>query len=49
MPLALSLADGLAFGFISYAALKALSGRAGEVRWPVYLLAGLFLLRFALS
>jgi AGZA family xanthine/uracil permease-like MFS transporter len=48
MPLALSIADGLAFGFISYAALKVLSGRAGEVGWLVYLLAALFLLRFAL-
>ncbi len=48
MPLALSIADGLAFGFISYAALKALSGRAGGVGWLVYLLAALFLLRFAL-
>jgi AGZA family xanthine/uracil permease-like MFS transporter len=31
MPMALSIADGLAFGFISYAVLKALSGRAREV------------------
>jgi AGZA family xanthine/uracil permease-like MFS transporter len=49
MPMALSIAEGLAFGFISYAVLKALSGRAREVGWLVYLLAGLFLLRFALT
>jgi AGZA family xanthine/uracil permease-like MFS transporter len=49
MPLALSIADGLAFGFISYAILKALSGRTREVGWPVYLLAALFVLRFALG
>ncbi len=49
MPLALSIADGLALGFISYAVLKALSGRAREVSWLVYLLAALFLLRFALT
>jgi AGZA family xanthine/uracil permease-like MFS transporter len=48
MPLALSIADGLAFGFISFAALRLLSGRAREVSWLVYLLAGLFVLRFAL-
>ena len=48
MPLALSIADGLALGFISYAALKAVSGRAREVSWLVYFLAGLFLLRFAM-
>jgi AGZA family xanthine/uracil permease-like MFS transporter len=49
MPLALSIADGLALGFISYAVLKPLAGRAREVSWLVYLLAGLFLLRFALT
>lgn len=49
MPLSLSIADGMAFGFISYAVLKAASGRAREVGWFVYLLAGLFALRFALG
>jgi adenine/guanine/hypoxanthine permease len=49
MPLSLSIADGLAFGFISYAVLKSLSGRVREVPWLVYLLAALFLLRFASS
>ena len=49
MPLSLSIADGLAFGFISHAVLKAASGRAREVSWFVYLLAGLFALRFALE
>jgi AGZA family xanthine/uracil permease-like MFS transporter len=49
MPLSLSIADGLAFGFISYAGLRAASGRAREVSWLVYLLAALFLLRFALA
>ena len=49
MPLSLSIADGLAFGFISYAILKAASGRAREVSWFVYLLAGLFALRFGLE
>lgn len=49
MPLSLSIADGLAFGFVSYAVLKAASGRVREVSWLVYLLAALFVLRFALN
>ncbi len=49
MPLALSIADGLAFGFISYATLRLLTGRGREVSWPVYLLATLFVVRFALA
>src|SRR5262245_4356668 len=48
MPLSLSIGDGLAFGFISFALLRALTGRAREVVWVVYVLAGLFLLRIAL-
>ena len=49
MPLSLSIADGLAVGFISYAVLQALSGRARAVSWLVYLFAALFLLRLALA
>ncbi len=49
MPLALSIADGLAFGFVSYALLKALAGRGREVSWLGYLLAAVFLVRFALA
>jgi AGZA family xanthine/uracil permease-like MFS transporter len=46
MPLTFSIATGIAFGFISYAALKLFSGRGREVSWLVYLLAALFVLRF---
>jgi AGZA family xanthine/uracil permease-like MFS transporter len=49
MPLSLSIGDGLAFGFISFTLLRALTGRAREVGWMVYVLAGLFLLRIALT
>jgi len=49
MPLSLSIGDGLAFGFISFTLLRALTGRAREVGWIVYVLAGLFLLRIALT
>ena len=46
MPLTFSIATGIAFGFISFAALKLFSGRGKEVSWLVYLLAMLFILRF---
>ncbi len=47
MPLAVSITDGIAFGFISYAVLKVAAGRGREVDWLVYLFAGLFLVRYA--
>jgi AGZA family xanthine/uracil permease-like MFS transporter len=46
MPLAFSIATGIAFGFISYAGIKLFTGRGREVPWLVYLLAVLFILRF---
>jgi AGZA family xanthine/uracil permease-like MFS transporter len=39
IPLSYSIADGLAFGFISYALIKAFSGRAREISWLTYTLA----------
>ena len=48
MPLSLSIADGLAFGFTSYALLKLLAGRGREVSALAYVLAALFVVRFAL-
>lgn len=47
MPLTFSIANGLALGFISYALVKLLAGRGREVNALVYVLAGLFLVRFA--
>jgi AGZA family xanthine/uracil permease-like MFS transporter len=47
MPFTYSIANGLAFGFISYAALKLLTGRGREVHAATWLVAGLFLIRFA--
>jgi len=46
MPLTSSISHGLAVGFISYPLIKALSGRAREVHWLVYVLAGVFVLRY---
>ncbi|WP_306397685.1 NCS2 family permease [Telluria beijingensis] len=42
MPFTYSIAEGIAFGFISYAVLKLLTGRAREVRPVVWVIAALF-------
>jgi AGZA family xanthine/uracil permease-like MFS transporter len=47
IPLTFSIANGLALGFVSYAAVKILRGRFREVNWFVYALAALFVARFA--
>jgi len=46
IPLTYSIADGLAFGIISYALLTVLTGRGRAKDWLLYLLAALFVLRF---
>ena len=47
MPLAVSITDGIAFGFIAHALLKLATGRGREVHWLVHLFAALFLVRYA--
>ncbi|WP_432453731.1 MULTISPECIES: NCS2 family permease [unclassified Agarivorans] len=47
MPLSFSIADGIAVGFISYAVIKLLAGRHKEVPLSVWVLALVFLLKFA--
>jgi len=47
MPLTFSIANGIAFGFMSYAAVKLLSGRWREAPVAVVVLALLFLVKFA--
>jgi len=49
MPFTYSIANGLAFGFIAYAVLKAGTGRWREVHPAVWLVAVLFALRYALA
>jgi len=49
MPLAMSITDGIAFGFIAYAMLKPATGRARELDVIAYVLAALFLVRYALT
>ena len=46
MPLTFSIANGIALGFVTYAGAKILSGRFGEAKPAVLVLAALFLLRF---
>ena len=48
MPLTFSIATGLELGFISYAAIKLLSGRTREVPIAVYVIAAAFILKFSL-
>jgi AGZA family xanthine/uracil permease-like MFS transporter len=47
MPLTFSITDGIAFGFISYALLKVVTGRAREAHWLIYVFAVLFIARYA--
>ncbi len=46
MPFTYSIANGLAFGFITYAALKLFTGRAREVHWMVWVIGAVFLFKF---
>ncbi|GAA4330215.1 NCS2 family permease [Variovorax defluvii] len=46
MPFTYSIANGLAFGFITYAVLKLFTGRARQVHWMVWLIGGVFLFKF---
>ena len=46
MPFTYNIANGLAFGFITYALLKLFTGRVAQVHWMVWIIAGIFLFRF---
>ncbi|MFT3814275.1 MAG: NCS2 family permease [Acidovorax sp.] len=46
MPFTYSIANGLAFGFISYAGIKLFTGRVKEVHWMVWVIAAVFLFKF---
>ncbi|WP_295635725.1 NCS2 family permease [Novosphingobium sp.] len=47
IPLTFSIANGLAFGITAHAALKLLRGNATRADWFLFVLAGLFVMRFA--
>jgi adenine/guanine/hypoxanthine permease len=46
IPLTFSITDGIAFGFISYAILKLVTGRVAEAHWLIYVFAVLFIVRY---
>jgi len=46
MPFTYSIANGIAFGFISYAGLKLFTGRASQVKPIVWIIAAVFLFRY---
>ena len=46
MPLTFSIAEGLAFGFVSYTLLKLLTGRAKQIHWITYIISAAFVLNF---
>ncbi|MBB4092112.1 NCS2 family permease [Ochrobactrum pecoris] len=47
IPFTYSIANGLAFGFISYVVLKAFTGKARDIHLATWLVAALFVIRFA--
>ena len=49
MPLSYSIANGIAFGLISYVLIKLICGKIKETHWITWLLAAFFILRFALG
>lgn len=46
MPLAFSIADGIAIGFLAYPIVKLVAGRVKEVHWFVYILAFVSFIHF---
>ncbi len=46
IPLTFSIANGLAFGFVSYTLLKMIRGEFRKIGWLMYVLTVVFLLRF---
>jgi AGZA family xanthine/uracil permease-like MFS transporter len=46
IPFLYSIGDGIAFGLVTYPVVKALGGKARDVRWPMWLLALLLVAYF---
>ncbi len=49
MPLSNSIAEGLAVGFITYPLIKTFQGKPQETTPALWILAGVFVLRFVLT
>ena len=47
MPLSFSIADGIGLGFVTFVAIKLLSGRPGDCPVAVYVIAAVFAAKFA--
>ncbi|MCK6262571.1 NCS2 family permease [Vibrio sp. ZSDE26] len=46
MPLTFSIAEGIALGFISYAAIKAMSGKGRDVSLSVWVMSAIFIIKY---
>jgi AGZA family xanthine/uracil permease-like MFS transporter len=49
MPLTYSIAEGIAFGFISYTAIKIISGRIRDLNLAIVLLSLAFITKYAIA
>jgi len=49
MPFTWSITNGIGAGFVSYAAIKLLSGKAARLHWMLYLAAAAFVIYFGLA
>ena len=49
MPFTYSIANGIGVGFISFALMSTFAGKAKEVHWIMWLLAGLFVIFFGMD
>ncbi|GEA49311.1 adenine permease [Vibrio inusitatus NBRC 102082] len=49
MPLTFSIAEGISLGFISYAAIKLLSGKGRDVSMSVWVMSAVFILKYVLT
>ncbi|PWW25792.1 AGZA family xanthine/uracil permease-like MFS transporter [Cytobacillus oceanisediminis] len=49
MPLTFSIAQGLAFGFISYTLLKLLTGKRDQIHWIMYFVSAAFIINFIMG
>jgi AGZA family xanthine/uracil permease-like MFS transporter len=48
MPFTWSITNGIGAGFVSYAAIKLLNGKAGRVHWMVWIASLAFVVYFSL-
>lgn len=46
MPLAFSIAAGITAGIVAYTFLRLIAGRPGDISWTLWILTGLFIIRY---